>query len=352
MAATDRLPGIVTLMTGASEASLQASVRGYVADAMRCSTDGVVEVSRFDRGNRHAVFKVVYRDASRDECDVVVRAAYGIDPDELRQAEREATVLGVVGGVAAPAIYDFRPSSPWFKGPVMCLQFVPGEQRDLARAGPADLERLGCALRSVHHRPTRDLAGCLPTDATMASYAEVRLHSILAGIQWVRDPLPVSVQARLRATAAALDGDFGASARTTSFTTPAPLALLHGDPAADNILWTPDPVLIDWEYARLGDPADEIAYLFDQNELGPMQRAAFMNGYQDNSSEITERVKWWEPVTLLGSTLWWVERWVRRTDADARGLADAQTPQDPAYYLDQIIRRMQRLEGLSAVKHS
>jgi len=114
----------------------------------------------------------------------------------------------------------------------------------------------------------------------------------------------------------------------------------------------PGPVLIDWEYARLGDPADEIAYLFDQNGLSPGQRESFWRGYGDVVSDqaslghITDRVEWWEPVTLLGSALWWVERWVLRSAADAVGTVASDAPRGLGYYADHVIGRVDRLERL------
>jgi thiamine kinase-like enzyme len=139
---------------------------------------------------------------------------------------------------------------------------------------------------------------------------------------------------------------------TQSFSTGETLVLVHGEIAPGNILWAPDPVLIDWEYARLGDPADEVAYLFDQNGLALDQREAFWRGYRDGVSSqswlehLTDRVDFWEPVALLGSTLWWVERWVRRTDADAAGTVDPDVPRENGYYFDNINRRLDRLEKL------
>ena len=49
---------------------------------------------------------------------------------------------------------------------------------------------------------------------------------------------------------------------------------------------------------------------------------------------------------MIGSTFWWVERWIRRTGADAAGVVDAEAPREPAYYLDRVIRRVERLEAL------
>src|ERR1700734_3712533 len=130
-----------------------------------------------------------------------------------------------------------------------------------------------------------------------------------------------------------------------SFKTDEALALLHGDIGPGNILWGTDPVLIDWEYARLGDPADEIAYTFDQNGFTAHQRGAFRRGYRESMgsqlrlAHITDRVHWWEPVTLLGSALWGVERWVRRTDTDADSRVDPEAPREQGDYFDRGISR-------------
>jgi aminoglycoside phosphotransferase (APT) family kinase protein len=67
-----------------------------------------------------------------------------------------------------------------------------------------------------------------------------------------------------------------ASQHTESFRTGETLALPYGDIGPGNVLWGREPALIDWEYTRLGDPADEIAYLFDQNALaGPAKTWSF-----------------------------------------------------------------------------
>jgi hypothetical protein len=61
-----------------------------------------------------------------------------------------------------------------------------------------------------------------------------------------------------------------------------------------------------------------------------------------------DRVDWWEPVTLLGSALWWVEWWVRRTQRDTFGAVDPAVAREPDYYFDDVIRRPARLTNLVA----
>lgn len=140
--------------------------------------------------------------------------------------------------------------------------------------------------------------------------------------------------------------------RSESFETNELLVLLHGDVAGGNIVWTPDPVLIDWEYARVGDPADEIAYIFAQHDCTPEQRTMFWRGYaksrdRDRPLEhVVDRTVWWEPITILGSALFWVQLWSRRADADANRGMDPSAPREQAFYRTETIRRLERFEAL------
>jgi aminoglycoside phosphotransferase (APT) family kinase protein len=326
------------------------AVKGYVADAIGVAAEHITAVDPFEEGNRHAVYKVACRDSSGAGGAVVVRASYDSSPNELAVAEREARVLETVGGVVAPVLYDYRATSPWFDTPTMCMQFIDGEPTEPSAASLTQIDRLGSVVAWVHERPAGELAAA--TD--VISYAEARLRSILATRAWARDPLPGNVQDRVRRAADAVEASFEVWRGSESFRTGEALALLHGDIAPGNVLWAPDPVLIDWEYTRVGDPADEIAYTFDQNELTDDQREAFWRGYrqalgdQTRVAHIADRVTWWAPVTLLGSTLWWVERWVRRTEADATGAVDPAVAQEPAYYFGQVMNRLDRLSRLVA----
>lgn len=330
------------------------AVREYASFAVGCAADRIAAVSRFESGNRHAVYKVSYLDAVSATDDLVVRISYGRESVDCAQARREATVLKKTGGLAAPLLYDFRCTSPWFDTPAMCMQFVPGRERELGSAGPAAIARLGSVVAWVHEQPIEDLVEATPTAATVASYAQGRLDSIVATLSWSRDPLPGRIQARVRSAADSMVRSLDRLQDAESFNTDETLALLHGDIGPGNVLWGPDPVLIDWEYTRLGDPADEIAYLFDQNGLSASQQEAFWRGYREGTrrqsrlTQISDRVAWWEPVTLLGSALWWVERWIRRNDADTSGKVDSEVPREQVYYFDHIVHRLDRLDRLVA----
>jgi hypothetical protein len=49
----------------------------------------------------------------------------------------------------------------------------------------------------------------------------------------------------------------------------------------------------------------------------------------------------------MGSALWWVERWVRRTELDAEGKADPGVPREPSYYFGHVVSRIDRLDALA-----
>ncbi len=336
------------------ERGVLAAVGAYASEVVACPPGCITAVARFQDGNRHAVHKVSYLSAGGAVEDVVVRVSFDGAPADCAQAEREARVLRRVGGLAAPRLYDFRCTSPWFDTPSMCMEFLPGSAQELGSAAPEKLERLGRVVAALHAHPVDGLVATLAGTDAIASYAESRLKSILSGLVWVRAPLPARIRDRLEGAAGALRSCWEVWRDAECFRTPEALALLHGDIGPGNVLWSPDPAMIDWEYTRLGDPADEIAYLFDQNGLTAPRREAFWRGYRAGDSRqlhlapVVHRVDWWERLTLFGSTLWWVERWVRRTEADATGAADPNAPRGQAYYFDHVTRRLDRLNQLLA----
>ena len=339
---------------GGPEQGVFAAVGAYVSEVVGCPPGCITAVSRFHDGNRHAVHKVSYLTADGAVEDVVVRVSFDGAPADCAQAEREARVLRRVGGLAAPRLYDFRCTSPWFDTPIMCMEFLPGSAQELGAVTPEELERLGRVVAALHERPVDGLAAPLGATDDIPSYAESRLESILSGLAWVRAPLPVLIRDRLEAATGSLGTCWEVWRDAECFRTGETLALLHGDIGPGNVLWSPDPAMIDWEYTRLGDPADEIAYLFDQNGLTAPRREAFWRGYREGKSRqvhlahVVHRVDWWERLTLFGSTLWWVERWVRRTQADAAGAADPNVQRGQAYYFDHVTRRLDRLNQLLA----
>ena len=311
-------------------ADLEARVRGYVGAVIPSAS--VTGVARFASGVRHHVFRVSYTVDARPG-DVVVRIALADDEAERTQAAREALVLRHVDGMGAPRLLDLRVRSEWFDAPVLCLSFVDGRTDEVAESSADDLEQLGALVGRLHQLPTGGLAAALAGATDAAEYRRRRVEQVRAYLPSVSDPLPPDVQARARDAVAAIER------APTSQREP---VLLHGDVARSNVVWAAEPVLIDWEYARLGDAADEVAYAFTQNGLDGDQRAAFWSGYERHAPEpvassIAEDLAWWEPVTIVGSALWWIDRWARRAEAGDGG--DGQHAD-----LDEALRLLDRLE--------
>ena len=82
-----------------------------------------------------------------------------------------------------------------------------------------------------------------------------------------------------------------------------PFRLLHGDLVLANVVWGPAPRLVDWEFWRLGDPAEDLAYAIEVNDLGADLATALLAGYAD--AAVAERVEGWRALVALDAALWY-----------------------------------------------
>jgi aminoglycoside phosphotransferase (APT) family kinase protein len=327
--------------------SRELVVRAYVCRAIaECSADRIISVDRLVPGENNAVYKVAYRGRQGEVNQVLVRLAPRGAAGRLR-AEREAQVLEKVGGLAGPRLYDFSAEVPGFDRPVMCLEFVRGDQADLTEVGPEDFERLGRLVQWLHAQPVDDLRDWAPSGMGLSAYVQQRWRDHLASrLGAIRDPLPFRLQEQLKAAVTVVAGAVEELEGLSSVGDDR-LVLLHADISGANLLWVPEPVLIDWEYARLGDPADEVAYLFTQNKLPEPQQDVFWRGYSEGLTDgqirsLAQRVSHWEPITLLGSVLWWLDAWSRAEAASVMGHNDPFLAREPDYYLEQAVARLDR----------
>jgi aminoglycoside phosphotransferase (APT) family kinase protein len=330
-------------------------VRAYVAAVVPgCSADRITDVNPFEAGENHDVYGLSYLAPDGRAQQVVVRVASSARARDCQAAEHEAVVLRKVQGLAAPLLHDFRCQSNWFDAPSMCMEYVAGVQR--GPTSPDDCERLGSVVGQVHELSTDDLPDASQGPSTMAEYVDSRLTKMAERAPAIRAPLPAAVQRRLEGARSVVAQWSRRALSSDCFRTDEPLVLMHGDVAGGNILWTPGPVLIDWEYARLGDAADEVAYIFNQNDLTEEQRGAFWRGYAPSRQSprhvdhVMDRVQWWEPITVLGSAFFWVNLWSQRADADAAGYVDDSVPKEQEYYRDHSTRRLERFEQLVAAE--
>lgn len=83
-------------------------------------------------------------------------------------------------------------------------------------------------------------------------------------------------------------------------------AWLHGDLWSGNVVWDDErPRLVDWEFARPGDPAEDLAYLAAMDDLGAPALAALIEGYApDDPATLARAVAWWRPVLAAECAAW------------------------------------------------
>lgn len=198
---------------------------------------------------------------------------------------REAAALAAVAGRPwAPALLRHRPG-------LLVTARVPGGPRDLATIAPLEARRLGAVLREVHDTrgagigglwwwgtPARDLAG----------YREGRVRDAEAALAGTPD---AGLPRRLSPPPPAPGGRF---------------AFLHGDLVAANVLWPPrgGPVLIDWEFHRMGDPAEDLAYLAELGGLPSAVLAVVLEGYGEPGA--AARVEAWRGLVAADAGAWYL----------------------------------------------
>ncbi|WP_217913588.1 aminoglycoside phosphotransferase family protein [Miltoncostaea marina] len=209
------------------------------------------------------------------------------DPAAL---DREAGALRLLDGwPRAPRPVRHAPG-------VLVSTRLPGAPRPLAGAGAADLGRLGALLAELHGmRAARE--GGLPwwprPARSAAEYRAMRADDAeraLGGTAWE------GLGRRVAAGPAAGDGE-GDHAR--------PFRMLHGDLVAANVVWGPDgPGLVDWEFWRMGDPAEELAYLAEINGLDDADLAAVLAGYGDPA--MGRRVSAWRALAAADAGAWYL----------------------------------------------
>lgn len=168
---------------------------------------------------------------------------------------------------------------------------IDGAERRLDTLRRTDAQALGQALRRLHEG-RRCATGGLPhwpsRARSLTSYRRRRADDTLAAAERHRE-----LAERILAGLPAIDEHRAAQ----------PFRLVHGDLVASNILWTPTPHLIDFEFWRMGDPAEDLAYLVEVNALPHEAVTALLEGYANAS--VAYRVDAWRALCALDAGLWY-----------------------------------------------
>ena len=200
---------------------------------------------------------------------------------------REAEALRLVAGRAwAPRLVAAGP------GRIVATR-CPGAPRPLASMGQGDARRLGAVLREAHGVRRAGEGGLPPWPAPAASLAAYREGR-------ARD-----AEALLVGTTHAGLARRALAARMPERPGERPFRLLHGDLVEANIVWGPaGPALVDWEFWRMGDPAEDLAYLAEVNRLPEPALAAVLAAY--GRPEVAAAVDAWRALVALDAGGWYL----------------------------------------------
>jgi aminoglycoside phosphotransferase (APT) family kinase protein len=231
--------------------------------------------------------------------EVVVRVYRDWDGegDARTAARRTHDVLRAVGAVSAlaprPILAD--PDGHLIGEPLIVVSFLPGAP--LAPTGNDDAwaEQLASAMADLHEAALESLPHHFPRDGSAAE----RLARILDRNADVRDPLWDTVASTLAPIAQRVR----ANAPT----------LIHTDFWFGNTIWQSGRLTgtIDWDGARVGDPARDVAGARNDLALlgGPRVADVFLARYEVERGPLRD-LAFWDLLTSLPPIRWlphWVE---------------------------------------------
>jgi Ser/Thr protein kinase RdoA (MazF antagonist) len=177
---------------------------------------------------------------------------------------------------------------------VLVLSLLPGRTLPPDRLDAARAARLGAVIRRLHESQVSGTGGW--PDWSGEAHDLPAYHRRAAAT--VREWAPAAHRALADAVLAGLPA-----------LPPAPepgFRRLHGDLWSGNLLWDGDELgLVDWEYSRQGDPAEELAYVIEMDGLTPAVAAALLHGY--GLAGMAPRVAAWRPLAALGAGLWYAD---------------------------------------------
>lgn len=217
-------------------------------------------------------------------------------PEVAQNLEREFTLLGTLPKGFGPRPYLLDTSAEILPGPFALVSYLPGEVQ--ARLTLEQLRAHGCRLAELHNATESHAEGAASPD----------IHQeFLSSLAYWRGSHPALLeQPDVKRLILVLGRHFERVS--------APLAgsaravIIHGDPCLPNILFDGAQAnYIDWEWTRLGDPAQDLSQVgwhFEnppwQTRLSETDEAAYLDAYQGLRPDPTllERRRLW--VTLYG----------------------------------------------------
>lgn len=228
--------------------------------------------------------------------EYVVRVFRDQEGDPSAIARRDYAALTAVASAItiAPRPIHLDASGDLIGEPLMVMTRLPG--RPLPPTDPADswLRQMADALATVHATPQDRL----PADVRREEPAAERLARMLSRRPEQTDPLWDAVAAVLPDALRRLRGN--------------PPTLVHGDFWFGNTIWERGTLtgIVDWDGARIGDPARDVAVA--RNDLaifiGPDAADVFLECYERVRGPLTDLAYWDVHVSL--APIKWLAHWV------------------------------------------
>lgn len=225
--------------------------------------------------------------------------------DWLRREEEVLRELAESGSVWSPIRVTRIDAGGALPADLLVHEHMPGSNDSADAVSLAARERLGEALAWVHRHP-RDGYMIWPSlesrYGTRAENFRARIASLFRYRSASAQPETVARIAALEAASTDLPPENGW--HDIGF------ALIHGDLSSGNILWDGDAVhLIDWEFARDGDPAEDLAYLITEGKFSLETFVDIAEAYVAAGGEpwALARVSAWLPLVTLDAELWWAD---------------------------------------------
>lgn len=298
-------------------------------------------------GERHDLIAIPAADGAPGR--ILLRIPRADEGAEMAgRSSREARVLAALPSGLAPRLYWFDERGILGR-PTSALEYVTGRTLSLSGLTAGQAAALGRGLAVIHASPA---PGLPPIAASLEETLVTRV-----GHELDRRLSAPHLQSGPAARAAArFLPHYGLTVRwvldalaTGAFSGGAP-ALSHGDLGSENILWSRGgkPVFIDWENARVSDPAEEVAYLFAENAVDDQTRRAIREGYETaagGSGRFWDRVAYYLPLAALGSAAWWLDRYGRRLAAETAGSGHPDVPEQADYYYERMQARLVQAEA-------
>lgn len=207
--------------------------------------------------------------------------------------DRETDALGLLAGRSwAPRLVDHGPG--W-----MLSERLPGAPRPIATVGRRNARSLGNLVREAHEVRRASTGGLWSWREPALSLADYRSRRVEDTERLLAGGPDEGLARRGLARGNPTDGG-----------ETAPFRMLHGDLVEANVVWGPaGPALVDWEFWRMGDPAEDLAYLIETNALPEAVSGPLLEGYA--CAGMAARVEEWRPLVAADAGAWYASEGLR-----------------------------------------